>query len=564
MTASPVARRFASPVVAALIAMLALLLVPFAPLAHAAEQASELNVDAKLAKDGALTVSQTLTFTDAAPAEITQRLANTRETLNKSDYVYTFTDVAASSDGAALPVTTTTDGGYTVIKVTTQGKKAVTISYKVAGTVHAQADRTRFQYRLLQGLSVPVEKFIATIMPPGAFEDFDCKSGPPAATRACNAFQAGTHENPLPNVNDGPLGAGEVVDVSVAFVPGAIDANEKIHQRWSLDRPFPLSMASLLPALLALLAGAAALWALHRRSGEDAAYSSPTPIAEFHPVAEGESEFRLKTDVRPGQVGTLVDERVDPVDVAATLLDLAVRGHLRIHELAPANRHSALDWELERLDGADDLHPYERTLLEAVAPDGARTKVSDLGPVVAGVAPKVQDELYDEMVSKGWYGARPDATRQKWNLIGWVAVAAALVALAILIAFTNQGWLGLVLVGLALSLLLIGREMPARTTHGSSLLGGLMALRQELGTHPTDQMPKGRELAELSEVLPYAVVLGGQDRWVRAVADADTDETPDGTDLSWYHAEGDWHLAQLPEAVDAFLTTVTGRLNRRH
>ena len=56
-------------------------------------------------------------------------------------------------------------------------------------------------------------------------------------------------------------------------------------------------------------------------------------MAEFVPIGSGESEFRVLGEIRPGHVGTVADERVDPIDVTATLVDLAVHGHLRITEL---------------------------------------------------------------------------------------------------------------------------------------------------------------------------------------------------------------------------------------
>ena len=102
------------------------------------------------------------------------------------------------------------------------------------------------------------------------------------------------------------------------------------------------------------------------------------------------------------------------------------------------------------------------------------------------------------------------------------------VALTILLAaFTTFGLVGLALIALALGLMFVAQEMPARTQKGAALLGGLGALRSDLMSYPTDQMPPGREFTELSEVLPYAVVLGGADRWLDAIVAADTDVDPD-------------------------------------
>ena len=56
------------------------------------------------------------------------------------------------------------------------------------------------------------------------------------------------------------------------------------------------------------------------------------------------------------------------MDVTATLLDLAVRGHLRITELPRESAHAATDWTFVRRESTDKLLDYEHTLLDAVAP----------------------------------------------------------------------------------------------------------------------------------------------------------------------------------------------------
>ena len=56
------------------------------------------------------------------------------------------------------------------------------------------------------------------------------------------------------------------------------------------------------------------------RCPSSSAGPSPTVAVQFTPPA----------GVQPGMVGTILDEEVNLVDVTATLVDLAVRGHLRI------------------------------------------------------------------------------------------------------------------------------------------------------------------------------------------------------------------------------------------
>ena len=66
---------------------------------------------------------------------------------------------------------------------------------------------------------------------------------------------------------------------------------------------------------------------------------------------------------------------------------------------------------------------------------------------------------------------------------------------------------------------------------------------------------------------PYmiSVVLGGLDRWLQALADADDDPgVPDPDDLSWYRAPQDWQLSDLPFSIESFITTMQGTLYTRH
>lgn len=168
------------------------------------------------------------------------------------------------------------------------------------------------------------------------------------------------------------------------------------------------------------------------------------------------------------------------------------------------------------------------------------------------------------MVKRGWFDNRPDSTRNKWRTLGVASVVVALVAAVVLVAFTTFGLLALVLLLLAGLLVWIAPRMPRRTQAGSKVLTGLRALSALLTTQPTDRMPQGREIEEISKLLPYAVVLGGKQRWLRAMVEADDcAETPDPYTIDWYHAPETWHLQDLPASLTQFVNTVQGELSGR-
>lgn len=551
---------------AALTAASAAWLVTGTP-AHAAEAVDTYQVEATLQADGTLEVTATIAF-DEAPATLSQVFSTATRTTDSREYRFAISDVRASAGGAELTPTVTSTERTTTVSLPTSGVSGpVQLSYVVRGASIAAADGgTWLVWPLVQGLNVPVTVFDGTVAIPALFASLDCAAGDPEAPGACTFYGGGTHDNPMPVFHHEGLPAGGFVEATVRFQDGAVAVNEDLRTLWTAERAFSVSPVELLSALALALLGGLGLWFAHRKVGRDAAAeAAPARIAEFHPIAEGQSEFRVVDELRPGQVGTVLDEHVDPVDITATLLDLAVRGHLRIEELPRASAHAPTDWAFHRLEGGDQLAAYEQTLLDAVAPATAPEpiRVSTLPAVVGPVIPAVQSQLYDEVVSRGWFARRPDTTRNVWTRIGWIALAAALVVTIGLAAFTTFGLVGVVLVLLALGLVFVAAEMPARTTAGAAVLRGLQLFSGTLQTQPTDQLPAGREHQQLARILPYAVVLGGADRWLDALARTDVDAESDGTDLAWYHAGSDWHLADLPDAVRNFVTTVQGTLFRR-
>ena len=545
---------------------LGLLTGPLVLPAYAEGTASNFVVDANLDADGTLTVSQVITFAGAVPPQLSQKFETREDLVGDRQYVQTVSDVTASVGGEAVTPDISSDDRFTTVSLPTNGATEVTMGYTVRGAVVNTGDGTALRVRLLQGLSAQVAAFDATVQIPTQFTYIKCTAGSPNSTVPCTFAAAGTETAQVPTFRDGPRGEGQVVAVDIGFPPGTVAATEVIEYRWTVGRAFSAAPLPLGLALGLLVLGGAGLFALHRRTGTDvSAGDQISKAGEFVPTGPGQSEFRVVGDIRPGHVGTVADERVDPIDVTATLVDLAVRGHLTIVELPRDSDFARTDWDLVRppSTSANGLRPFESQLLDGIAAPGSRVKVSELPSKVYDSIGVVQNALYDEVVSNGWYERRPDAIRSRWTQLALTALIIAVVLTGVLAAFSTFGLVGLALVVLALGLIFVAQEMPSRTAKGTALLGGLGALRSDLMSHPTNQMAPGSELREMSEVLPYAIVLGGSDRWLDAIVAADADEDPDFAELTWYHGPDNWHLRDLPDSMKNFITTVSGSLFAR-
>lgn len=538
------------------------------PVAHAdAGQVASYEVAGSVGTDGVLSIQATMTFDGAAPASVQQVIDTTRRTPQYTEYRFAITDVAASAGGVPLDAKVTAGVSSTTIELATGGVTGpVTLSYRVIGaSVANPAGGTLLVWPLLQGLNVPVELFTAEVAVPAQFNQLDCAAGPAAQPGACTSYAGGTHDAPNPVIREENVSAGDVVVITLGFPAGQVAVNENLRQLWTLERAFSVAPLPLAVGAAVLLLGVVGLWLAHRKLGRDAVGQvEPMMVADFQPVGVGQSQFVVQDGARPGAIGTLIDEHVDPVDVTGALLDLAVRGHLLITELPRESAFAPADWSFTRRFNEAPLADYERTLLGALAPmQGDPVKLSNLPGTLHSVIGDVQSELYDEVVEQGWFARRPDAVRGRWHLAGWIVLILATVSALTLIAFTGFGLLGLALILIGLGLMIVAREMPARTAKGTAALRGLEVLRGSLMTHPVANLSGQNAFQAISELLPFAVVLGGRERWLAALAAADTDDLPDEEDLDWYHGPQGWHLADLPASLTNFITTVQGTLFSR-
>ena len=523
----------------------------------------EARIVAVVEADGTLAITQTLVFADGA-GEVVQALPATRDI--DSTHFFRYGVDGVRTDGAAAAAVTSGPEGHRIVW-TAEAAGEATLTYRVVGAARTElsqeGDLTVVEWPMLTGLSADVTRVDVVVRGPGAPQLMNCTAGPVGGVGQCAAQSGGTFEQPEPQFRDADVAPGDEIVVAVGYTPQDVAANADVVERWSLDRAFELSWSSVLISLLVGLLGAGLIWLTYRRAGRDQTTGGATAVASFVPVGDGVSEFRVHGDVRPGHVGTVADERVDPLDVTATLLDLAVRGHLRITEL-PHEQHGLLDWSLERRPSEAPLATFEAELLDLVVPAGRRTLVSELSDTVAQGIGGVQDALYAEVVDRGWFDSRPDATRSSWRTLGYLAVGVAVVAGIALVAWTHLGLLALVLLAVAAGLVWASDRMPRRTAAGSALLSGLHALAGTLATQPTDQLPPGRELPAVSSLLGYTVVLGSKERWLEALVAADADaDAPDPDTLDWYHAPATWHLQDLPASLTQLITALQGRLTGR-
>ncbi len=351
------------------------------------------------------------------------------------------------------------------------------IDYTVQGALTSFADHEELNWDAIgHQWSVPIDRATAVVNMPAPIQRIACSAGSLGSRLTCDTA---TRHGTRASFAERDLRSRQGMTVVIGVPTGTFQPPPKpiLDKKWNVDDAFARRTGTLAPAgALAVLGVGGVLLIAWRRgrdrryrgSAVDEAMGSTSGEDEAMPAfAEraGPVEFVPPDGVRPGQVGVLIDENANLLDVTATIVDLAVRGYLRITELPPTGLFGRKhDYELQRLDGAPPEHrellAYERKLLLALFKTGATVKLSDLKYKFRADLDTIRNAMYTDVVKQQWYRVRPDRTRGTWHGIGILVVFAGAVLTFVLARATSYGLVGVavVLSGLAL---LVARERDA-------------------------------------------------------------------------------------------------------
>ena len=286
----------------------------------------------------------------------------------------------------------------------------------------------------------------------------------------------------------------------VAEPPVTARAQAVVSSNWPLAIPIPVFLLAFF------------IW---RRRGKD---PRRLPIAVQYEPPRGLS---------PAEAGTLLDNSADLRDITATLVDLAVRGHLRIEE-REANKFLGLvfgrEYTLRRLGppaDAAELAPHERRMLDGIfAGRGDLVELSDLKEEFYTAIPGIRTGIFDRLLGRGFYHARPDSVRTRWIVAavvlgGLTAIGGGAMAAGFLMTPVPFIVAGVLVAGILLFFSLV---MPARTEAGTRALEHVLGFEEFLRRVESEHLKRiiigHPELFD--RYLPFAMAFGVERKWARA------------------------------------------------
>jgi len=229
-------------------------------------------------------------------------------------------------------------------------------------------------------------------------------------------------------------------------------------------------------------------------------------------------------DVSPAEAGTLIDDTIHPRDITSTLVDLAVRGYLKIEETVEKGlifHHK--DYIFHLLKPRDkwgaDLQPHERVMLENVFAGGEQTRLSDLKNRFYTAIPVIRQDIMSQLKNKGMYLLDPESANG-YSVMAAVAIVALFGVMQYLgwANFFSSAWLLVVCVAVsALIWWLFARVMTAKTLKGARTRVAILGFQEFMNRVDADRL-KRMPPDTFEKFLPYAMAFGVEHNWAQAFA----------------------------------------------
>ncbi len=439
----------------------------------------------------------------------------------------------SSPSGAPAKYTTYDDSGNTVLKIgdpdkTVTGQHSYTIDYTIHNVVTFYGNNDELYWDINgDEWKQPIEQVTAR---------FHLPNGLTVGGQKCFAGGYGSNVENCKITTEGnkviartsrKLQPYETLTAVIALPKGYFAA--PTFADWWLDN-FGKVLAVALPPL------AIGLWAFRRwhRHGKDLKGRGVI-------IPEYESPDKLT----PAEVGILLNYKLDPRDISATIIDLAVRKYIRIIE---TNQKKLLkdkktyEFEIIKFDWTE-LKPHEEKILSGIMagePAGKTVRVSleTLKGSFYKVIQNLQSSLPKDMTKAGYFPTNPRHAGSGMYIAAGVSL---------FLAFLVTNWLSVGLVIAAVLVALLALLMPRRSAQGVGAYDAVKGLKLYMEMAEADrikmmQSPNSpyaeksggpAQTVELFEkLLPFAIVLGVENEWAKQFEDIYR------TPPDWYN--GNW------------------------
>lgn len=538
------------------------------------ERIARYDVDITVQPSGRMHVVETIDYVFPNPRHgLLRKLRVKFRHTDTHDRVYPVSNVRVTgSPGTPLETEVENDGAYRVIRVgdpdrTITGAHRYVVTYDLDGALNRFEGHDELYWNAVgPDWDVLIERSTVRVRAEAAISAVNCYAGPLDSRFPCRRSVA---DGRSATFEHGLIAPRQAMTIAVALPERyAAKPGPLLRERWSARKAFAVNETTVPVAAVVLLVGLGGVGLLLWRRSRDLVYAGQVPglepaggvdgVTQPAPVfgdRAGPVEWSPE-DMPPGLMGLVLDEEVHTLDVTATIVDLATRGHLVIEELPRQGLFRKRDWRLSRVQPPEGerLTAWESETLRGLFHLGSNVQLSDLKRRFHPYLKDVKQGLYDEAMRRGWFTRKPDQVRGLWFGLGVAAVATGGVATYVLARWTTFGLTGLALVLVGLVLLAVHRRMPFRTGKGSAAYARALGFKRYLATAEAEQLRAEEKAGVFARYLPYAIVLGETERWAKVFKDLGL---PPQQHMGWYAGPSGWSFDDFNDSMDAFSSSTS-------
>lgn len=411
---------------------------------------------------------------------------------------------------------------------TISGKHSYLLTYKATGVLRSFADYDQFYWNVTGNeWEAPIERASANVtLPKDGIKKITCFQGYVGDTTSC----VSSAPSPASAIfaSDRPYNPTEGLTIVVDYTKGMVPILTIAPPKKITDDIF--SATSFISFFLALACGIVGMLWVWMKNGRDLWFRTrrqmdPNAKEELMPLSVNEPvvvEFEPPEKLRPAELGVLMDEKADTLDITATIIDLANRGFLTIKEIEKKWLFGSKDYEMHRTKmAADKLLSYEKLLLDRLFVSGDIIKMSSLKMTFYNDLAEVKKKLYEDVMKKNFFVENPESKRNAYVGIGvGVSVLGGILmyfgfhfVIASLVSFGA----GTILIGIIL--LFISQTMPRRSAYGRELYQRVKGYELFISSAEKYRQQFFEKKNMFNEILPYAIIFGLTGKFAQAMKD---------------------------------------------
>ena len=385
--------------------------------------------------------------------------------------------------------------------ITVEGEVKYVINYSVFNALYSNGSKTSLLWSVTgNGWNVPIDNVHVNVTSFSGINNINCFYGRLDSTNKCDSNLK--NKNATATVSS--LGAREGLTINSDLNASSLDStvtSTTFSDYADLIGSHFISFLFIISPLFIFIF-IFLIWLTHR------APKGSGVIIPYYDAPDG---------LHPAQVGYIYDESIDDVDYGATIIDLSIKGYMKIEYLKDSG-----DYLFHKLERNNELLAYEKILYDGLFKEGNDILLSSLKNIFYMTLSSVKTELNIWIVDNKYFRSSVDKNS---TIISTICLFFFILILAIAVStYMNLGmsfiigFIIFVVITIVPDIALI-YFLNHKTIKGVLEKEKIIGLKQYINLAEKERLnmlnPPQLTSELFEKLLPYAMVLGLSEQWAK-------------------------------------------------